>query len=101
MHHALYIEEILLNVFNYCDHPRYREGQPHFAALARTCKTFKGPALDMIWAELDDLTPLVRCLPEALWVESEGVGQSRSYVLRWMLIEFCAGLFTPKTPRAD
>ncbi|KAI9567239.1 hypothetical protein HD554DRAFT_2173575 [Boletus coccyginus] len=75
MHHALYIEEILLNVFSYCYNSRLRQRrrQRHLAALARTCKTFKGPALDMIWAELDDLTPLVRCLPEESWVESEGV----------------------------
>ena len=62
---------------------------------------FKEPALDMIWAELNDLTPLVRCLPDASWVELEGVRQSRSYMSRWILIKFRAGLFTPKTPRAD
>ncbi|KAH0826882.1 hypothetical protein J3R83DRAFT_4428 [Lanmaoa asiatica] len=27
----------------------------------------------MIWAELNDLTPLVRCLPEESWIKSEGV----------------------------
>ncbi|KAI9567219.1 hypothetical protein HD554DRAFT_1008927 [Boletus coccyginus] len=83
MHHALHIEEILLSVFSYCytneyrlrSHSGYlcRYANADLAALARTCKRFKEPALDMIWAELNDLVPLVRCLPEASWVESEGV----------------------------
>lgn len=33
--------------------------------LARTCRTFKEPALDVLWSELVDLAPLVRCLPDA------------------------------------
>ncbi|KAI9567224.1 hypothetical protein HD554DRAFT_2329288 [Boletus coccyginus] len=83
MHHALYIEEILLNVFSHCytlKRGRHSYSEPqrwyanvHLATLARTCNTFKEPALDTIWAELDDLTPLVRCLPEASWVESGSV----------------------------
>ena len=86
MHHALHIEEILLNIFSYLYptwHPfprRRRGGYAHRAALARTCKAFKEPALDMIWAELYDLTPLVRCLPEELWVVNEpehGVSRMR------------------------
>ncbi|KAF8434373.1 hypothetical protein L210DRAFT_3410851, partial [Boletus edulis BED1] len=33
------------------------------AALVRTCRTFKEPALDVLWSELVDLTPLPRCIP--------------------------------------
>jgi len=93
MHHTFCIEEILLNVFSYCCTFKHRHlyyslpewqcwyANVHLTALARTCKTFKGPALDMIWAELDDLTPLIRCLPEASWVRLKGVRQSRSLVV--------------------
>ncbi|KAN0090753.1 hypothetical protein V8E55_004319, partial [Tylopilus felleus] len=35
-------------------------------ALARTCRTFKEPALDTLWSELSDLRPLARCLPNSL-----------------------------------
>ncbi|KAF8552009.1 hypothetical protein OG21DRAFT_1466366 [Imleria badia] len=84
MHHALCIEEILLHIFSYCyTHWRRWPSRPpgrqcwyanvHLAALARTCRAFKEPALDMIWDDLNDLTPLVRCLPESSWVESEGI----------------------------
>ncbi|KAF8552921.1 hypothetical protein OG21DRAFT_1324757 [Imleria badia] len=88
MHHAFYIQEILLNIFSHCHVLRYpwplyivngtSERSPyyanvHLATLARTCRVFKEPALDMIWAELYDLTPLVRCLPETLWEKLQGV----------------------------
>ncbi|KAG2042316.1 hypothetical protein BDR03DRAFT_945032 [Suillus americanus] len=36
------------------------------AALARTCKTFKEPALDILWKRLDGLEPLILCLPESV-----------------------------------
>ena len=39
--------------------------------------TFKEPALDMIWAELDNLTPLVRCLPTESWENEAGHGVRR------------------------
>lgn len=71
MHHALYLEEILLNVFSRCSPPRSVHQQGHMrrytadlVALARTCQTFKEPALDVLWMELVDLSPLARCLPE-------------------------------------
>ncbi|KAI9567220.1 hypothetical protein HD554DRAFT_1008873 [Boletus coccyginus] len=80
MHHALHIEEILLSVFSHCyaDKSWCRYANANLAALARTCKMFKEPALDMIWAELYDLTPLVRCLPDASWVRSAGVYSLRT-----------------------
>ncbi len=33
----------------------------------QACKTFYEPAADTLWRTLDDLTPLVRCLPPHLW----------------------------------
>ncbi|KAF8134933.1 hypothetical protein EV363DRAFT_1256796, partial [Boletus edulis] len=68
MHHALEIEEILLNIFDHCDYTpgdwRYRD-KPTLASLARTCRTFKEPALNLLWEELVHLSPLAQCLPEA------------------------------------
>ncbi|KAF8548441.1 hypothetical protein OG21DRAFT_1501012 [Imleria badia] len=66
MHHALYLEEILFNIFR----PPESVAQRHhytadLAVLARTCQTFKEPALNLLWVELVDLSPLARCLPEA------------------------------------
>ncbi|KAF8124978.1 hypothetical protein EV363DRAFT_1435127 [Boletus edulis] len=60
MHHALQIQEILLNIFGHCYH-----FDRDVAALARTCRAFKEPALDVLWEELIELSPLVRCVPKA------------------------------------
>ena len=73
MHHALEIQEILSHIFSYCSPPVpslyliafHRKTAPDLAALARTCCAFKEPALDALWKELIDLSPLARCLPEA------------------------------------
>ncbi|KAF7333422.1 hypothetical protein MVEN_02358000 [Mycena venus] len=40
-----------------------------FAALARTCKAFHNPALDVLWRKQDTLTRLLKCLPSHLWEE--------------------------------
>ncbi|KAH7926839.1 hypothetical protein BV22DRAFT_1127844 [Leucogyrophana mollusca] len=44
------------------------------AALARTCRDFSEPALDILWARLDSLEPLVLRFPDNIWsVSDEGV----------------------------
>ena len=69
MHHVLEIQEILSNIFSHYDpYPWTAAGRNDLrllAALARTCRAFKEPALDMLWQNLHDLSPLARCLPEA------------------------------------
>ncbi|OAX38264.1 hypothetical protein K503DRAFT_818195 [Rhizopogon vinicolor AM-OR11-026] len=45
--------------------PSRRKGT--LLALALTCESFTGPALDLLWRELDGLDPLIRCLPQSLW----------------------------------
>ena len=71
MHPALRLEEILLNVFGQLYSPttinrlRPPRATVDLAVLARTCRTFKEPALDVLWTELVNLSPLARCLPEA------------------------------------
>ncbi|KAF8557179.1 hypothetical protein OG21DRAFT_1457942, partial [Imleria badia] len=68
MHHALQIQEILLNLFDYCRLPSYitmRKETADLPALARTCRAFKEPALDVLWKTLYDPSPLAQCLPEA------------------------------------
>ena len=66
MHHALEVQEILLNIFRFFGRRHYDrdDGPGDLASLARTCRTFKEPALDILWEVLDDLSPLARCLPE-------------------------------------
>ena len=54
-------------------------------ALALTCESFTGPALDLLWRELDGFDPLIRCLPPTLWKlerrEARGVSELVSQTL--------------------
>ena len=87
MHHALHIQEILLNIFGHCcstspHGPDRRLSTATLAALARACRAFKEPALDVLWSDLDDLTPLSRCIPEACCVGSvNGRGVRTQFVV--------------------
>jgi hypothetical protein len=36
------------------------------AALARTCRTFKEPALDVLWKDINGFKPLLSCLPSGV-----------------------------------
>ncbi|KAF8452840.1 hypothetical protein L210DRAFT_3755795 [Boletus edulis BED1] len=71
MHHALEIQEIVFYIFGHCDQPSAGSAAD-LAALARTCRTFKDPALDVLWEKLPDLSPLARCLPEASCLSFSG-----------------------------
>ncbi|KAF8549986.1 hypothetical protein OG21DRAFT_1500086 [Imleria badia] len=62
MHHALEIQEIVSNIFDHFSDDN--TAAPSLAALAITCRTFKEPALDVLWRTLDDLSALARCLPK-------------------------------------
>ncbi|KAI9567236.1 hypothetical protein HD554DRAFT_1010566 [Boletus coccyginus] len=80
MHRALYVEEILRNIFPYVPFyittrillPARSQSPNDILSLAMACKAFKEPALGLLWARLEDLSPLVRCLPEASWINSKG-----------------------------
>ncbi|KAJ7145550.1 hypothetical protein C8R44DRAFT_845048 [Mycena epipterygia] len=73
MHRGLQILEIveLLCAELAGDLPRYGAGPPecqHLAALARTCKTFQDPALDLLWShQKNTMMNLLMCMPEDLW----------------------------------
>ncbi|KAJ7753606.1 hypothetical protein DFH07DRAFT_1061404 [Mycena maculata] len=41
-----------------------------FAALARTCKAFQDPALNLLWSEQYTLINLLKTLPPHLWTET-------------------------------
>ncbi|KAJ7510984.1 hypothetical protein B0H11DRAFT_1956829 [Mycena galericulata] len=63
MHRALEILEIFLMIcssFSSTD-------RSALAALARTCTTFHNPALDVLWSDLNSLSPLLSCMPKDLF----------------------------------
>ncbi len=63
VHECLRISEIRAEIFNTL--------QPaDCAVLARTCKLFHHEAMDAVWADLQSLLPLVRCMPVDLLDEA-------------------------------
>ncbi|KAF9007226.1 hypothetical protein BDQ17DRAFT_1407692, partial [Cyathus striatus] len=53
--------------------------------LARTCKAFHEPALDMIWFQLSGFYSLEKCLQRGVWKEVMKQGKHR-LVLRQPLV---------------
>ncbi|EIW80828.1 hypothetical protein CONPUDRAFT_166219 [Coniophora puteana RWD-64-598 SS2] len=66
MHPVFTISEILSNILTFVQHPQFLPGHRKKSALpvlARTCKTFKDPALNIIWAGRIGLGELAHVLP--------------------------------------
>ncbi|KAF7290745.1 hypothetical protein MIND_01315200 [Mycena indigotica] len=91
MHRCLAILEILENIFSYFS-SHYAGDIPTLAALARTCKAFMGPALDVLWYQQGSLENALKCLPDDCWkrttVHEELAGSRRS----WQTIKFTRNL---------
>ncbi|KAF8153312.1 hypothetical protein B0H34DRAFT_800529 [Crassisporium funariophilum] len=72
MHRCLYIPEILAAVFeevNNCDQWDIRRDtdRQSILALVKTCRTFSGPALQILWRALHSPVPLLLTMPDDLW----------------------------------
>jgi hypothetical protein len=63
MHCCLLIPEIACLI---CTQFEDVDAKKSLAALAQTCLALREPALDALWYELDDLLPLVKCMPHDL-----------------------------------
>lgn len=84
MHDCLFIQEIVSAIFEELDEYVYDETIPEWikyrqdeslqtlAALARTCRTFQGPALDILWRDIPDLSVLANYMSHAGAFEPEG-----------------------------
>ncbi|KAG2036104.1 hypothetical protein BDR03DRAFT_960788 [Suillus americanus] len=76
MHVCLLPPEILLHIFAiYQEDYGPLSSRATLASLARTCKTFKEPALDILWKDIDGLEPLISCLIACL---PEGVSDKNT-----------------------
>ncbi|KAF7305369.1 hypothetical protein HMN09_00789100 [Mycena chlorophos] len=95
MHRCLQIAEVLDNIFSLLPHP----SDPTLARLARTCRAFSDPALDILWWRQETLTNLSRCLlaatdsntavrifPLILWTVADW---KRTFKYRRRVRDFC------------
>ncbi|KII93136.1 hypothetical protein PLICRDRAFT_49209 [Plicaturopsis crispa FD-325 SS-3] len=62
MHRCLTTLDILFIIFEYQDIENY-----DLACLATTCRTFSGPALDILWREQKELPVLLKSMSSDLW----------------------------------
>ncbi|KAG1746709.1 uncharacterized protein EDB91DRAFT_1118444 [Suillus paluster] len=73
MHRALQLDDIIYILFRHVNElkpsTKYSVlgdvGRKTLATLARTCRTFHEPALDVLWGDLYFPHPLVECLPNS------------------------------------
>ncbi|EDR11170.1 uncharacterized protein LACBIDRAFT_324746 [Laccaria bicolor S238N-H82] len=61
------IQELLSIIFRH-----YAHRPKMLARLARTCKAFQDPALNILWHTQKTLLPLLKCLPPNAWAIKEG-----------------------------
>ncbi|KAJ7468717.1 hypothetical protein FB451DRAFT_1560408 [Mycena latifolia] len=47
-------------------------GSVALSRLARTCRQFQDPALDVLWREQSSILPLLKCFPAHLWEHDTG-----------------------------
>jgi hypothetical protein len=74
MHHphiCLLPAEILCEIFTIIREDRFKPNSRRtVAALARTCRTFQEPALDVLWRDIKGFEPLLSCLPEGVVIRT-------------------------------
>lgn len=93
-------EEILIKIFEFVYYePDNWVDQRSLAALARTCRRFQNPALDILWSNLSTLKPLFHCLPEGSWTITIG-GEIQLTRHSWTPEDWKACLkYTPRIKR--
>jgi hypothetical protein len=59
------------------------EAKATAVSLARCCRSFEDPVLDALWRTQEGLIPLLKCLPQEVWLERNGnfVSQLMAFTL--------------------
>ncbi|KDQ61540.1 hypothetical protein JAAARDRAFT_150312 [Jaapia argillacea MUCL 33604] len=63
MHQALFVDEIIRDVFEHCSDFEDTEFRRSLGRLSRCCRAWKEPALDRLWCRLSSLEPLLSLIP--------------------------------------
>lgn len=75
VHPCLLVSEILVNIFAEVNERDEEDAARTLAALCRTCRAFREPAMKVLWAHLGTLVPLIRCIPCVKTIKSKGKSQ--------------------------
>jgi len=68
MHPCFHVDEILRHV---ASEVVASKGKGTAVALARCCKSFEDPVLDVLWETQEGLIPLFGSLPRGVWNDDE------------------------------
>jgi hypothetical protein len=84
MHRCLSISEVISAIFGEIPYPQTRHS---LASLARTCRAFQEPALDLLWRRAG-LIQALKTMPDDLW-EERGSGEDKKLVRPLFYDEKC------------
>ncbi|KAH8103422.1 hypothetical protein BXZ70DRAFT_729538 [Cristinia sonorae] len=78
MHPCLKIYDVVAEVLHYLSNgvdemSETVQGAGHVIRMAQTCSTLYEPCMNVLWRRLFDLHPIVKCLPDEMWYESDNV----------------------------
>lgn len=93
MHKVLQIPELYGHICSYIWFDKQT-----LARLARTCKLLCEPALKLIWQNLDDIAPLIMCMPDDLWERSDDEHGKLQSLVSLPTIYTTNQIFTGLTP---
>ena len=68
MHHCLEVQELFQEIVQYVleEPSQHGDDRRSVASVALACRTFYGGAMDVLWSNLDNLFPLIKCMPKDL-----------------------------------
>ncbi|KAJ6464362.1 hypothetical protein C8R45DRAFT_877673 [Mycena sanguinolenta] len=82
MHRALQISELVQLICAEVEHPTFPGLHARdLYSLARVCRIFSDPALDVLWTRQNTLANILLCMPADLW-QVTGSGSRRSFRAR-------------------
>jgi len=75
-------------------------GKRSLSRLARTCRAFSGPALDILWRDLDSILPIIGLFPNTLLKKSRkpGLGLVRNAFR--VFFDYCPDIY-PVPPESS
>ncbi|KAJ6612364.1 hypothetical protein B0H10DRAFT_300771 [Mycena sp. CBHHK59/15] len=86
MHRSLQIREIVEIIFSHLS-PLPEADSTDLTSLARTCTTFLGPALDLLWREQFTIVNILQGMPDYLWDIAHSEGKKPKVYLQRPIVE--------------
>lgn len=101
MHRALLIQEIISQILDHVDDDvGLGEGSVEsntLCGLARLCKAWSDPALDVIWAHISEFEVLLKVIPAYKYIKNGYPVSDSNFTTKTLLSEPCVLVLFPRT----